>query len=129
MKTFDELMNLYFDYTDEIQRYPSREGIDFILDFCHQLSENNIDCEIIVFDNSALENCFGYDIEFLGFDIVCDETESLLSNGGYLKVLHLLNQNGLCKSVSDVYSIVPLLDHGNLEWNPCYVYKLALPAR
>ena len=35
-----------------------------------------------------------------------------------------LNGNGLCKSKEDVSTIVPLLDHGDVEWNPCYVYKV-----
>ncbi len=125
---FSEIMNMYFDYTEEIvERLPSQKGIDFLLEFYQKLSNNGIDCEIVVFDSFALKNCFGYELEFLGFDIACDEAESLISGGGQLKVSHLLNQNGLCKSASDVYSIVPLLNHGNLEWKPCYVYKLLVP--
>lgn len=91
---------------------------------CDDLKKYEIPCELIVYDDKPLNDAFGYDIEFLGIDIVHEMCESLIEDEVNPKISHLLNENGLCRNEKDVEKIIPFQDHGGDDWKPCYVYRL-----
>lgn len=123
-KKYNTLLERYFKYLDITQKMPSKSGLHDLICFCKELQVNDIACEIIAYSLSPLINLWGYGLDFLGIDIVHDMAESLLCECENKEAQKYLNGNGLCKSKEDVSTIVPLLDHGDVEWNPCYVYKV-----
>ncbi len=123
-KEYYGLLNMYLDYLTELEQEPSKEGLIKLINFCDELLGREINCEVIAYEEHPIENAFGYALELLGIDIVHDMCESLLSECVEYKVLQVLNENELCVSEEDVLKLVPLLDHGGVEWRPCYVYKV-----
>lgn len=119
------LLDMYFEYISYLLKEISREEFIKIIDFCKEFNKYEIkyEVELIVYDECPLESAFGYDLEFLGIDITHDLAESLLEDPPE-NVKRILNENGLCFSKEDVGNIVPLLDHGDVNWEPCYVYKV-----
>lgn len=126
-KEFEDWLNKYYEYLDACL---SEEEDDIIwkhvVDYYMEIKDKQ-PCEIIVWDTAPLESVFGYTLELLGIDIVHEERESLLENietcKEYSFIDSKLNENGLCRTVEDVEALIPLLDHGNVEWKTCYVYK------
>ncbi len=123
-KDFDKLLDRYFEYIEELQKESSKSKLESFIIYCKELEQYEIKCEIIVCDANPIESLFGYELEFLGFDICHDEFDFLLTDGVPHEAKQFLNENGLCRSKSDVEQLIPILDHGNAEWNPCYVYKV-----
>lgn len=128
-KKFDELLDKYYQYLSEIEEIPSKSGLAKLMDFCMELDKNGIQCEIIAFDMHPLETVFGYPLDFLGFDLVWDMAESLISEGTNRRAMPFLNENGLCNSISDAKHIMQFLDQGDVKWEPCYVYKVIYNAQ
>lgn len=123
-KKFKELSDEYYKYLSEIEKLPSKSGLARLIDFCMELDKNGIKCEIIAFDTHPLKAVFGYPLDFLGFDLVYDMAESLISECTDRRAIPFLNENGLCNSISDANQIVQFLDHGDVKWEPCYVYNV-----
>lgn len=122
---FKKLLEDYFSYLDVLEK--EEMGVDLfnkLIKFNNIFQENRVDCEIIVFDSSPLTCAYGYELEFLGIDIVYEMMESLLVEIKDDYINSLLNDNGLCKNLNDISSIIPLCNHRNIEWKPCYVYVL-----
>lgn len=125
-KAFEDLLELYFKYIDEIsQNLPSPNGLLTLINFYNELKKYDIQCEIIAYDRYPLNEVYNYPVEFLGVDVVHDMCESLLDyaydNEG---ISQYLNENGLCVCEKDVNKVIPFLDHSDVEWLPCYVYKI-----
>ena len=118
------MLNKYYEYLSYLQQYPSEEGLIKLIDLYKYFSKHEIKCEVIVYDITPLETGFGYVLDLLGIDIVHEMSESLLCECTDYRIQKYLNENGLCNSESDLSSIVPLLDHGNVNWDPCYIYKV-----
>ena len=124
-KEFENLLNIYFEYLDDLeQQLPSKKGLINLIKFCNELGQYGIMCEVIVYDIYPLETAFDYVLDFLGIDIVHEMSESLLCECADIKVQKFLNKNGLCNSETYVNDIVQLLDNGDVKWEPCYVYKV-----
>jgi len=124
-KIFEELLETYYlyidiDFWDEI----NRSSFERICACYKKFLTHNIPCELIAYDILPIEDVYGYPIELLGIDIVHDMCESLISDNVNPKINHLLNENGLCRTVSDIDKIIPFQDHGTVAWSPCYVYKV-----
>jgi hypothetical protein len=107
-----------------LEQSPTEDGFGFLVDFYKELLRYAINCEIIAFDTNPIESAYGYGLDYLGVDIVCEMFESLLCECDHIGIQPFLNENGLCKSAEDVARVVPMLEHGNLKWEPCYVYKV-----
>ena len=120
----DELLQLEVDYISLIQENPIREGLMKLIDYYRILKTYEIECEIIVYDNMPLLNAWEFPLEFLGVDITYDMGESLLSDVVSGDVKKYLNENGLCEKADDVIHVIPLLEHGDVQWEPCYIYKV-----
>lgn len=123
-KNYNFLLNKYYEYLSYLQQYPSEEGLIKLIDLYKYFSKHEIKCEVIVYDITPLETVFGYVLDLLGIDIVHEMSESLLCECTDYRIQKYLNENGLCNSESDLSSIVPWLDHGNVNWDPCYIYKV-----
>lgn len=121
---YDFLLNKYYEYLSIVQQCPSKEGLIILIDLCKIFLKYNINCEVIVYDTIPMKNAFGHSLEYLGIDVVHEMSESLLSECVTHKIRKHLNENGLCTSEQYARSIVPLLDHGNVNWEPCYVYSV-----
>ena len=123
-KEYDVLLNKYYDYISIVLQKPSRDGLIGLIDLCKEFSKYEFNCEVIVYDIVPIVTAFGYTLDFLGIDIVHEMSESLLSECTDYEVKKYLNKNGLCNSERCLSSIIPLLDHGDVKWDPCYVYKV-----
>ena len=125
-KEYDYLLDKYFEYLSLIQNNPSTKGMDELIGLYNEFLKYEIKCEVIVYSHTPLKDAFGYDLEFLGIDIVHRMAESLLKECTKREVRDYLNENGLLSSLDHFCSIVLLLEHGNLKWEPCYIYKIKL---
>lgn len=122
-KRFEELLEIYFFYI-ELCENVSQSAFESMLTCYNLFCTYGIPCEIIVYDDIPIDNAFGYPIELLGIDIVHDMCESLISDSCNPGINHLLNENGLCKTVEDIERIIPFQDCGIVNWSPCYVYRV-----
>ena len=123
-KNYHFILDKYYEYLLNVQQYPSKDGLIELIDLYKEFSKCEIKCEVIVYDITPIETAFGYALDFLGIDIVHEMSESLLCECTDHKIREHLNENGLCSSELYLSSIVPLLDHGNVKWEPCYIYKV-----
>lgn len=125
-KLSNELLELYFAYLDVWLEKCSPSSFACMLELFRSFCEHGIPCELIVYDSVPMENAYGYPIELLGIDIAHDLCESLISGHLNPEIAHLLNENGLCRTVEAVEKIIPLQDYGNVTWAPCYVYSVTI---
>ena len=122
-ESYDNLLETYFSYIEECEIQPN-PSLEKIIAYCKKFIEHGISCEIIVYDFEPINDVIGYSLELLGIDIVHDLCESLISDEVNPKIVHLLNENGLCRTMDDVERIIPYQNHGNVKWDSCYVYKI-----
>lgn len=125
-KYFDVLLDMYYKYISFIEETATREIFKELTEFYALLLKYDIDCEVIAYDVRTLKNVYDYPVEFLGVDIVHDECESLLENRVEYIGNRILNKNGLCNNKTDAIKLISLLDHGDVEWIPYYIYKIIL---
>ncbi len=123
-KNYMKLLENYFEYISFTELENDKRMFDKILEYYKILREHDVLCEIIVYDTSPIVNVFDKPIEFLGVDIVRDMSESLLENNAEKLQSALLNENLLCSRVTDVVNITEMCDHGDVKWEPCWVYKV-----
>ena len=85
-----------------------------------------LDCEIIAYDVVPIKDVFGEQIELLGIDVTHELSESLLEdpNSIHDNVKRLLNAYGLCQKLSDIEVVLKNSIHGDIDWSPCWVYKI-----
>lgn len=121
---YEHLLEMYYEYLSDVQQEPSQTGLMKLINFCIELDKFEIKCEVIVYDLCPIETAYGYVLYFLGIDIVHELSESLICECVDNEIQQFFNQYGLCNSELDMNSIVPLLDHGDVKWEPCYVYKV-----
>lgn len=124
-KTYYQLLEKYFLYI-ELKCWSdyNADSLEKMIAFYNELCAYEINCEVIGYANEPLEQVCGYSVDLLGIDIVHDMCESLISDEINPQIAHLLNENGLCDTEVDVERIIPFQDHGNVEWLPCYVYRI-----
>ena len=122
-KVYHELVELYLAYAELICR-DMFFNIDKAIEIYRSFKKRRVDCELIVFDSKPITNQDSLRIAFLGIDIVHKMSESLLAGDINPAVKNLLNINGLCDSVEIINKVIPYQDHGKVEWDPCYVYKV-----
>ena len=126
-KKYKWLLEEYFKYLEiELFEEVGKKSFDKTIDFYKLLRSYDIMCEIIVYNESSLQEAFGYPIEFLGIDIVHDMCESLIEDSLNPRIEKYINTNGLCRNLEDVKTIIPFQDCGNVDWKPCYVYKVII---
>lgn len=123
-KNYIKLLENYFEYISFTELENDKNIFNKILEFYKTLREHDILCEIIVYDTAPIVNEFDKTIEFLGIDIVCDMSESLLENHAEKLKCALLNENLLCSHVTDFENIIKMSVHGDVKWEPCWVYKV-----
>ena len=124
--TYNDFLNLYYKYISVMEQDYLETNFSWIISFYKTLEKSGVVCEVIVYDYCPLTTAYSYNLEFLGIDIVCDMAESLLCNCSEYIMQQLLNKHGLCRSLSDVEAVMPLLNQGNAQWQPCYVYSVNL---
>lgn len=130
-KNYNQILEMYFEYISseelELNNATASTVFSTMYEFYNKLTENEIPCEIIVFDYNAIESFCDKELEFLGIDIVNDCLESLmleLPNGFHTT---LLNNNQLCDSLMQYNAMVSLLHDAmipNHSYAPCYVYRI-----
>lgn len=120
---FGLLLEEYYSFL-EYSQSQDRTSFEKMAVFGKILEEFDILYEIIVYDKKILTDAFGYPVELLGIDIVHDMCESLIAEGVNPQIIHVLNENGLCNTIEDVKRIIPYQNSGEVEWEPCYVYKV-----
>ena len=107
-KRFKEFRNLEGMYFEEVCDIDLREESTFkkFKKYYHIFrDELKIPCEMVAFNTSPVEHVFGYQVEFLGFDIVntCEGAilETLLEDYDYIhpNTINLLNKYGLCETL------------------------------
>jgi hypothetical protein len=122
------LMDQYFDYLDCYADDTLDCKVFFykIYPFYNELKSKNVDCEIIIYDTEQISEFDGMPLDFLGYDIVNEFSESLISQPNTLLVSKYLNSNGLCENKEDIDLIKNLLclDLYEYEWNTYYVYSI-----
>ncbi len=118
------LIDGYFEYISDLLKPDCRETFESVLTYCDVLKKYDVPCEVIVYDLHPLEDAYGRPLTFLGIDIVHNMAESLLESGAEVVPKQLLNENLLCYRASDVLQVIPLCDHGNVIWQPCWVYRV-----
>ncbi len=123
-KEYRYLLDLLFEYISVSDEQNSVENFDKMKKLFVEFREHGVECEIIAYDSKPMQDLYGYPLELLGIDIVLEEAESLLADDVPLIVKRELNENGLCKTETDVARFIPYLDHGVDIWEPCYVYKV-----
>lgn len=123
---FEELLDLYYEYIEHMERCIDKEGLEHLITLCSAFKEKGVPCEVIIYDTVPFKGFLGYHIEELGIDIVHDMCESLLADEISADSSHLLNENGLCSTPQDIEQVIYAQDHGNIEWNPCYIYRIIL---
>ncbi len=122
---YSNLLELYFKYSEiEIQGDYDRKSFEAMLEFYKEIRKYDVPCEIIVYDEFPVVTVFEHPVVFLGVDIAHDMCESLLSDHDDSRVASLLNENGLCNTEAEINRVASLLDCGNVNWQPCYVYEL-----
>ena len=125
-RKYNELLELYYDYIVFMEQGYSESNFEKLISFFRTLVRSGVVCEIIVYDYCPLITAYGYNLEFLGIDIVCDMAESLLCGCAEYVKRQLLNKHGLCASLSNVEPVMRFLNQGNVRWEPCYVYKVSV---
>jgi hypothetical protein len=128
IKSEQSLMQQYFDYLDCY----ADDSLDYrgffykIYPFYNELRSKNVDCEIIIYDTEQICEFDGMPLDFLGYDIVNEYSESLISDPSSLLVSRYLNANGLCESKDDINLIKSLLclDLYEHDWDTYYVYSI-----
>lgn len=130
-KKFLEMENTYFEEVFDLNLCEKSTFEKFLKYYHIFKNEFNIPCEMAAYNTTPVENVFGYEVKFLGFDIVhiLDNiaiVDSLLEFEDELepKTRLLLNENGLCRTIKDIDQILPIEFTGGLKWEPCYVYKI-----
>ena len=98
--------------------------LNWIIEFANHLSNNGRQCEVIVFDDQPITEAFGYPLQLLGIDITSNLGESLLVTDGDRVPDHLLNENGLLNDEHDLEEAVSYCRGGDLNWEPCWVYRV-----
>lgn len=124
-KEFEYMLELYLSFLED-NEINNEKSLVRTIEFYKVLISFDIPCEIILYNQSPVTQAWGYTLEFLGIDITHDLCESLIDDEINPKIEHLLNENGLCKTEEDVKTIIPYQDCGDVEWSPCYVYKMIL---
>ena len=122
-RKYNDLLEKYYGYLAIIEQEYSEANFERIISFFQTLAKSGIECELIVYDHCPLITAYGYHLEFLGIDIVCDMAESLIC-GCAENIKMQLNKHGLCTSLSNAEAVMRLLNQGNVQWVPCYVYKV-----
>lgn len=125
-KHFDFLLDMYYKYISYIEKVENQQIFEELIKFYVSLLKHDVNCEMIAYDTKPLKTVYGYSIEFLGIDIIHDECESLLE----IKENHVgdqfLNRNGLCNNKRDAINLTSLLDHGDVNWIPFYIYRIVI---
>ncbi len=126
-KNFYQLCEQYLLYVD-LFYFEKDESVlwEEILSFYRILIENDIDCEIIAYDNKIISDIHGYKVEFLGIDIVKEMCESLIYYSGDNIDKNCLNKNGLCENVKDTRKIINTFNEEENDWKPCWIYKIII---
>lgn len=127
---YDKSINYYFKYLDLIY---NAQGVSYNLNTFNELliyykkfKSYGINCEIIAYNNSLLNDVFGWQIKLLGVDIVNNFYESLLedTNGVHDIIKSHLNPFGLLQKAEDIDIVLKNSLCGNYHWMPCWVYKV-----
>ena len=122
---FNRVLDKYFEYLSILDLPVCKDNFERIIECYHFFLENNVKCEMIVYDNTPFESAYGYKVGFLGIDVVCDMCESLIFESASNEfVKKLTNQNGLCDDIRDVATIISGTSQQDFVWRPCWVYKV-----
>ena len=145
-KTFDDFLEIYFQYLDwyldiynEFETDKELESnqefeTNFIqlIQFYKKFQDFNIPCEIILCVDNTIENIFNYPVELLGIDIMNNDAyESLFDYEIHPNISNFINENKLCKKEEYIEKIIPWQslswqDREKIKWISCYVYKVLM---
>lgn len=123
-RKFKFLLNNYIKYLDYISNTFDRDLLDGIVKCYTVFRENDVRCEIIAYDDKEIYEIEGYEIKFLGIDITYDLAESMIYENKNFPRLELLNENQLFEEQNDAMEIIKLTSNNDIEWMPCWVYKI-----
>lgn len=145
-KTFDDFLEIYFQYLDwyldiynEFETDKELESnqefeTNFIqlIQFYKKFQDFNIPCEIILCVDNTIENIFNYPVELLGIDIMNNDAyESLFDYEIHPNISNFINENKLCEKEEYIEKIIPWQslswqDREKIKWISCYVYKVLI---
>ena len=145
-KTFDDFLEIYFQYLDwyldiynEFETDKELESnqefeTNFIqlIQFYKKFQDFNIPCEIILCVDNTIENIFNYPVELLGIDIMNNDAyESLFDYEIHPNISNFINENKLCKKEEYIEKIIPWQslswqDREKIKSISCYVYKVLI---
>lgn len=126
---FNELMNYFYDYIDDYcnEKLNYLEFYKRIIPFYKILIRNKIPCEIIAYSYNELSEIGTNKTKFLGYDIINEDNESLISNKKNSELVkQFLNDNGLCEKPQYFEMVKSILAYDLCEfnWSICLVYKI-----
>lgn len=131
-QNYNEMLSCYFSYLDLMY---SAEDISYDLDMFNHLLEyymkfknNDIECEIIAYDNVQLSDAFGKRLQLFGIDVVHEFAESLLEDPNSINgnIERILNTYGLLERPEDIDIVLKNINCGDIQWSPCWVYKVII---
>ena len=129
---YKKLLDQYFNFLDDTCNPKKSYSYDLeqfklLLSYYKFFRKEKVNCEIIAFSYSPLENLFGYHLEFLGIDVVCDLAESLIKDRSEDdRIKSCLNRNGLLDNVENIAFVLENSITGKLDWRSCFVYKVLI---
>lgn len=94
--------------------------------FYYELKKNGIACEVMASDSKPIESLDSYELEFLGYDIVNQNHESVFSEGERVPGT---NENLLCPKEEDFEKFVKMLSYKmapNHVLEMWYVYRIVM---
>lgn len=128
---FDELLTYHFEYLDLMcspckSLVYNKSTFEQLEKYYFLFKSYGIDCEIIAYDNSPIDNVFDKKFELLGIDVVHELAESLLESPEHMNaaVKRQLNSFGLLNKPEDIDIVLSNCICGDNEWKLCWVYEV-----
>lgn len=100
-KEFEHILNLYYNYCD--WSFNGQNSLcdlrNYIFPLYFEMLKNNINCEIIAFDEKPIDGFDNVQFEFLGFDILNQNMESYILDTDLKIIKDNLNEMGLLNNL------------------------------
>lgn len=128
-KEFKKLIDMWCEYNLSLVAGEQEECLKQLeanKPFYYELKKNGVPCEVIAYDDKPIESLEDYELEFLGYDIVNQNHESVFA--GWERVPGT-NENLLCAREEDFEKYVNMLSHRMAPEHVLemwYVYRIVM---
>lgn len=130
---YSDLLTTHFEYLDLTcnphYALPYDEStFNQLTEYYFTFQHYGVDCEMIAYDHSPIDNLFNKQIKLIGIDVTHDLAESLLEDPNNINdtIKKQLNSDGLCRELCGVDAVLNNCGCGNNIWKPCWVYKVII---